>query len=390
MLDFGKPIQDLTEDDLQERLIQDEYRECLWAEYKRQFPEPPEKLATTLAAFANQYGGWVFVGVDADDENKPTKLRGICRRGQATERLANIAAAHVGPVPPFVPQWVELRESKRGVLVVRVWEGADTPYVLRKTGKIYVRIADTNQPNDQVKDRSGIERLFRKAREAGRRFGEARRRTYYTRAIGRDAPWATSLASRPMLISAQVHPRIGEERLVAPLFTESWEAVLEDLHFRLFRTPPAGCRHEQFRVVCIGGSEAVEEWPPVLFAVAVDGSVEWTELFGSGEHGAHLTEDDFRGVAQRGLRTAATVYDRISYGGMVELRLEAGPFRGRSLEAQPQGLPAEKRMFPAPENSFCSVRRAAAADLPDTEKGGRVIDGLLRDVRRFFRCTTYD
>ncbi len=389
MLDFGKPIQDLTEKDLQERLIDDGYCECLWAEYKRQFLEPPERLATTLAAFANQDGGWLFVGVEADDDNTPTSLCGVCGRGQATERLANIVAAHIDPVPPFVSHWVDLADTKRAVLAVRVWEGADTPYVLRKTGRIHVRVADTNQPNDPVKDRSGIERLFRKSRDTAARFEEARRRTYYGRILD-VVPWPGGLTPRPMVISAQVYPRAADQDLVPRLFTEATESLLEGVYASTHRALPTGCRHEQSRVVCVCASDVGQEWPGTLFGIALDGSVEWTELFGVGDDDTRLTEDDFRSVGGRARRIAVAVYERIGYGGTVELRLEAAHLRGRSLQARPQTEPSHTRMFPARQDRFSSRRDALVLELEDEDRAGRILGSMLQDVRRFFGCTTYD
>src|SRR5438128_10928656 len=73
---FEKPVDDLGDIDLQ-RVIDRDVAEGLYMEYKREFPKN-EKIGWSLASFANSYGGWYVVGVEADKQrNTAVKLTGI-------------------------------------------------------------------------------------------------------------------------------------------------------------------------------------------------------------------------------------------------------------------------------------------------------------------------
>jgi predicted HTH transcriptional regulator len=73
---FEKALDDVIASGLQ-GLIDREVAEGLYVEYKQEFPKN-DKIGQSLASFANSYGGWYIVGVEADKQrNTASKVTGI-------------------------------------------------------------------------------------------------------------------------------------------------------------------------------------------------------------------------------------------------------------------------------------------------------------------------
>ena len=93
---FPKPLGELDFDDVQEFLRQ-AVPENLYLDYKQEFKA--QKLAKSIASFANTKGGIVIIGVH---ENKDTKLPeswdGIDEDGTISEQI-NAVIANVEPYP---------------------------------------------------------------------------------------------------------------------------------------------------------------------------------------------------------------------------------------------------------------------------------------------------
>src|SRR5688572_4904864 len=128
---FDKPIDSLGEEDLQ-RLIAREVAEGLYVEYKREFPKN-DKIGQSIASFANSYGGWYVVGIEADKTTNAAKgLVGIdlTLEKDPISKVREIAKSHIDPFPAFQPKLVQL-DNSRGVLVLEVPDGQDKPFISR-------------------------------------------------------------------------------------------------------------------------------------------------------------------------------------------------------------------------------------------------------------------
>ena len=141
---FDKPIgTTLTIDDLQ-LLITRSVSEGYFVEYKSQM-QANEKIAKSIAALANTYGGWYFVGVDADKtHNVATNICGFSLASW-TDPIATVrevAKSRISPTPVFYPQVVNITNDLV-VLVIYVPEEQDTPFIT-SDGKIYRRVADSS------------------------------------------------------------------------------------------------------------------------------------------------------------------------------------------------------------------------------------------------------
>jgi hypothetical protein len=67
-------------------------------------------------------------------------------RSDAQSHLANLLRAEVDPLPPFV---AESREHDgKTIVVMRIFESADVPHIVRGTGALYVRTSAGKQPID--------------------------------------------------------------------------------------------------------------------------------------------------------------------------------------------------------------------------------------------------
>ena len=157
---FGKPLEQLEEADL-EKLMDEEISEGLYVEYKEDFPT---HLAKIVASFANTFGGWIIIGVDArNPRNVPTAFPGINISNDPKDRFRNICQGNITPVPLFSSKLILKSTNKnRGILVVRIPESTYPPH-LTKDGRIYRRNMEGSDPLAET-DRHILDRLFEKTK----------------------------------------------------------------------------------------------------------------------------------------------------------------------------------------------------------------------------------
>jgi hypothetical protein len=158
----------LTPADL-DALINRKVAEGLYVEYKRTFPTN-EKIANTIASFANSYGGWYIVGVEADKlNNAATKIVGfpLSDYPDPIAKVREIAKERVDPFPAISPQVVTLNAGT-AVLVVHIPGNQDKPFI-SSNGRIYRRVADSSDPVFE-KDRYTIDRLYEEGQQSSKEF----------------------------------------------------------------------------------------------------------------------------------------------------------------------------------------------------------------------------
>lgn len=176
---FDKALKDILPSDLQTlRLVSEGW----YVEYKSKVI-PVRKLAKSLSAFANQYGGWLFLGVEEDSEthmakgfpgiyldevNKLIQMLKEAARSLLTPEVFYETRVLNGPIDE-----VGLSQD-RAIVIVRIPAGGDTPYV-HADGKIFRRVADSSDPKAE-NDRFVFDRLW----ERGERSRE-RLRNFVTR-----------------------------------------------------------------------------------------------------------------------------------------------------------------------------------------------------------------
>jgi len=137
--------------------------EGLFVEYKETFVSN-EKIAHSIASFANSHGGWYFIGIEAESQTNIAKnFNGVdlSVRAQPLEDINNILKTHVNPMPRVHIKLTNLGNGK-GIISVLIPESDDTPH-LTKDGKIYRRNENSSDPIPET-DRHTIDKLFEKSK----------------------------------------------------------------------------------------------------------------------------------------------------------------------------------------------------------------------------------
>jgi len=173
---FGhKKLEEIDYADLKQ-LIHRQVAEGMFVEYKREMPSA-KRLAKSVAAFANSHGGWLFVGIEADQASSAAQnIVGVDLTAdpRPLDTLRNAIASHISPHPPYDARLIELpRQSGKGVIVVRVPEGAEPPYML-SDGRIYRRQGAGSDPVFETQ-RAAVDELYARrdrALDQFRRFAQ--------------------------------------------------------------------------------------------------------------------------------------------------------------------------------------------------------------------------
>jgi len=167
---FRKSLEEITAIDL---LNLRDTSEGWYVEYKQEAVEP-KKIAKSLAAFANSYGGWLFYGIKetSDGYNKADEFCRIPNSECETliTHIRNAASAAINPTPYFEIKQIDgpctelgLSENK-AIIIVLIPSGSDAPYV-HAEGRIYRRVADSSEPKPE-NDRHILDSLFQRRLKA--------------------------------------------------------------------------------------------------------------------------------------------------------------------------------------------------------------------------------
>ena len=136
MIDIlGKPWGELTPNDIWD-FLSSGVEESFFFEFKDDRVRN-EQICKEISAFANTYGGYLFVGVGDN-------LDILGCSAWTEERISQTIFTGVTPVPSF-----DVRSFSRGstkILVVRVSESIEPPCIVTKTGAIYERLSSTSAP----------------------------------------------------------------------------------------------------------------------------------------------------------------------------------------------------------------------------------------------------
>ena len=172
---FADNLQEVPPEDL---IRLKDVHEGWYAEYKGELIANRE-LAKSLSSFANQYGGWLFLGVKEDsEENVASSFPGI-PKSQVQNVLDSIRNSAKDLLNPSV--FYNVREFEgpidaiglpvgRSIIVVQIPEGPNSPYI-HNDGRIYRRVGDSSQPTP-VTDRLTFDLLTQRGEEARSRLKE--------------------------------------------------------------------------------------------------------------------------------------------------------------------------------------------------------------------------
>ncbi len=171
---FDKDLKDLLPADL---AVLRTISEGWYVEYKQTLIET-ERLARSIASFANQYGGWLFLGIKQSGDGRDTAgtFVGIsCDQIQlARTECRNAVLTKLSPAPYFDLKLLEGPSEElglprgRGVLVLSIPQGMDPPYV-HSSGVIYRRVADGSDPKPET-DRHVLDMLWKRRGDSQKRL----------------------------------------------------------------------------------------------------------------------------------------------------------------------------------------------------------------------------
>jgi len=106
-------------------------------EFKKKLNDKDNKeFAETVVAFSNGKGGAILIGVDDN-----SRIVG-CDQDKIEEVILNIIRSRCDPF--IEPEIKEIRIDERPIIIVRINEGTNKPYVLRDKG-VYVRSGSTDR-----------------------------------------------------------------------------------------------------------------------------------------------------------------------------------------------------------------------------------------------------
>lgn len=199
MLFFGKPLQNIDENDLLS-LVDDSVSESKTIDYKRQLPdnshEGKREFLADISAFANTSGGFIIYGMD-EQKGEASELIGLDVNDMDAEilKLSNIAQSSIEPRIPslnFLP--VALSTDKHAI-VASIPKSWIAPHVVnfKKHWRIYSRNSGGKYPLDISEVRSLII-ASETLRERKRNFRLER----ISKIISNEAP--ISLKSEPKMI----------------------------------------------------------------------------------------------------------------------------------------------------------------------------------------------
>ncbi len=160
---FNKNLVDVEGDDL---LVLKDVSEGWYIEYKSQSLKISD-LAKHLSAFSNQYGGFLFIGIEEED-NKGIRTAGNFT-GVDSSHIQKIctdireaSSAHTNPEVFYEEKIIqgpveELGlEKGRSIIIIGIPKSFNTPHMHSKSGSIYIRVGDHSKPNT---DRYQLDRL---------------------------------------------------------------------------------------------------------------------------------------------------------------------------------------------------------------------------------------
>ena len=166
---FDKALNDIVGEDL---AVLRTVHEGWYVDYKSAMISP-NKLAKSLSSFANQFGGWVFIGVMEDriehvaesypglpNSDIPSALESI---KNASKDLLNPDVYYTFRVFQGPIESIDL-PTGRSIIVLYIPEGPDCPYI-HTDGRIYRRIADSSDPKPET-DQSRLNLLTERGNQS--------------------------------------------------------------------------------------------------------------------------------------------------------------------------------------------------------------------------------
>lgn len=160
---FNKDISELDKEDINNLI--GKVAEGWFVEYKSSFPSSNQKIAHSIASFANTEGGWYIVGIISEPDTnlaKEISPLDLSSNSQPKDKIRNIVTNSINPKPFFESKLINISDNE-GVLVVYIAKGEETPYVTND-GRIYERVGEGSDPI-YLQNHYSLQKLFERSKE---------------------------------------------------------------------------------------------------------------------------------------------------------------------------------------------------------------------------------
>lgn len=140
---FTKPIDEITFEDVE--TFCKEWAEGVRVEYKRKITVNTH-IPKIVSSFANTHGGIFLIGVEADQaNNRVNSIPGICQRSIDEQiRQSALTGIYPGVIPEI--KVVDVPNSNKVVVVIRVDESVQAPHAIQNSTRVYIRTGSITQP----------------------------------------------------------------------------------------------------------------------------------------------------------------------------------------------------------------------------------------------------
>lgn len=144
----GKDWSSLKPSDIQDLLLEKDLDESFYFEFKDD-DVSPSKVMEEVSAFANTFGGYIFIGVD---NNK--NIKGCSKWNE--QRIHTAIHDSITPTPSFDVKKFTI--DNKTIYAIKIDEGSELPYITNK-GKIYERLSSGSFT---IKDSVRLSQIYNK------------------------------------------------------------------------------------------------------------------------------------------------------------------------------------------------------------------------------------
>lgn len=191
---FKKDLENIDAEDL---LLLKEVSEGWYIDYKVQGLKITD-FAKHISAFANQYGGWLILGVNENSDGSRTASEFIGIQRTDLEKISRdireATSSHINPEVLYEEKVIDgpleeigLDEGK-SILILGIPMSQNTPHI-HSSGRIYRRLADQSKPKQET-DRYILDELWRRGNDKKSKISEFLTYTPPLPSSQSEAPWA--------------------------------------------------------------------------------------------------------------------------------------------------------------------------------------------------------
>ncbi|HCN18781.1 MAG TPA: hypothetical protein DIS73_00595, partial [Planctomycetia bacterium] len=373
---FTKPIVDITYQDVVE--FCEKYQpEGSFLDYKEDFPPQNEKLAKTIAAFANTWGGVLLIGVKDDKDGNPQPpFEGIpCRTG-LHERVEEIIFSNIRP-PVFTEvKVVQSSDELKAFVLVRVPQSNDA-HILNKEQAVYIRTGRSSRPEEVISPEQIIWLQDR------RKKSEELRESIYLKSEERFSNYCRlhKIAEQniPGLCSISIMPLYPQKPLI-----NYWEipdiagqiSVFSNSYRNNYPFYVANAKTVQGGISCFA---LVENQLEHFWELNHFGLLWHKEPVAVGRDAEFVVElQKITSLICLIFKASLNFYRQLSYWGLLEFRLKVENISGAKSNTGDIHLPSFYVMEPVPDKELSWQREFSFKELEDSLDC--IIVEILRDV----------